>query len=205
MNKIIIPLILALAYAVSPAVQAEVFKCKDASGKTAYQEEHCHTGEQESRVAIPETAPPQRSQPGILTRESRIEILNEAPEPPKLPSANAAKDFEALKHSAEKGDPEAQYKLGQMYASGRGAAQNDDEAVKWYRESAEQGNAAGQYGLGGMYLKGRGVPQSVDEAMRWYQMAADQGHTGAQGMVESINNWQKAKKRKVHKVQKKRA
>ena len=40
--------------------------------------------------------------------------------------------------AAERGDANAQYRLGNCYAEGM--EKNDAEAVKWYRKAAEQGN-----------------------------------------------------------------
>jgi TPR repeat protein len=37
-----------------------------------------------------------------------------------------------------------------MYEQGRGVAQNDREAVRWYREAAIQGDVAAQTNLGTM-------------------------------------------------------
>ena len=51
---------------------------------------------------------------------------------------------------AERGDAEAQSRLGVMYAAGRGVPQDYDAAVKWYRLAAEQGNAKPPHNLGGM-------------------------------------------------------
>jgi hypothetical protein len=38
-----------------------------------------------------------------------------------------------------------------MYASGRGIAKDDTQAVYWFRKAAEQGHAKAQYNLGLMY------------------------------------------------------
>ena len=46
-----------------------------------------------------------------------------------------------------------------MYAKGRGVAQDDVQAVKWFRKAALQGNASAQYNLGLMYYKGESVTQ----------------------------------------------
>ena len=43
--------------------------------------------------------------------------------------------------AAAQGDDYAQHNLGVMYSFGRGVAQDDAEAVRWYRKAAEQGNA----------------------------------------------------------------
>ena len=65
-----------------------------------------------------------------------------------------------------RGDAEAQYNLGIMYAQGLGVPQDDAEAVRWYRLAAAQGNAGAQSYLGFMYDDGRGVPQDDAEAVR---------------------------------------
>ena len=81
---------------------------------------------------------------------------------------------------AEAGDVDAQYYLGYMYANGRGVAQDDAEAVKWYRLAADAGNATAQYNLGEMYANGEGVAQNDAEAVRWWLLAAEAGYDRAQ-------------------------
>ena len=46
-----------------------------------------------------------------------------------------------------------------MYDRGAGVAEDDREAVKWYRRAAEQGDASAQLNLGFMYSNGEGVAQ----------------------------------------------
>ena len=81
---------------------------------------------------------------------------------------------------AERGDPEAQLKVGEMYVAGRDIPQNDEVAFAWYRQAAEQGVAAAQFNVGLMYSTGRGVPRDEAEAVTWYQPAAAQGLAEAQ-------------------------
>ena len=88
--------------------------------------------------------------------------------------------FRLWKPLADKGDANAQYNLGLMYANGRGVAQDYKEAVKWYRLAAAQGNANAQYNLGVMYDQGNGVAQDYKEAVKWYRLAAAQGDARAQ-------------------------
>ena len=59
-----------------------------------------------------------------------------------------------------------------MFAEGRGVAQSDMEAARWYRKAADKGFAEAQYNLGTMFAQGRGVPQSDVEAARWHRKAA---------------------------------
>src|SRR5271170_2922325 len=64
-----------------------------------------------------------------------------------------------LKPLADKGNPEAQFLLGTMYASGHGVPKDDKQTAEWYRKAAVQGFALGQTNLGYMYRDGQGVPQ----------------------------------------------
>ncbi|MDR1485938.1 MAG: hypothetical protein LBT09_14095 [Planctomycetaceae bacterium] len=48
---------------------------------------------------------------------------------------------ESLKVEAEKGNAEAQFKLGVCYLDGEGVKKDYAEAVKWLRKVAEQGYA----------------------------------------------------------------
>ena len=82
---------------------------------------------------------------------------------------------------AERGDPEAQLEVGEMYVAGRDVPQNDAVAFAWYRQAAEQGVAEAQFNVGLMYSAGRGVPRDEAEAVTWYQKAA------AQGLAEAVD------------------
>jgi hypothetical protein len=90
-------------------------------------------------------------------------------------------ELDALRARSEQGDADAQFILGVMYDNGRGVAQNDAKAVRWFRLAAEQGLAEAQFSLGLMYATGTGVPQDDAETVHWYQLAAEQGQVDAQG------------------------
>ena len=81
---------------------------------------------------------------------------------------------------ADRGDAEAQFKLGLMYQEGQAVPSSDVEAIKWYMKAAVQGHAGAQYNLGLIYDEGESVPQNNTEAVKWYQKAAEQGHVDAQ-------------------------
>lgn len=99
-----------------------------------------------------------------------------APEEGLSPAEQAARYREA----AEQGDAEAQNNLGTCYATGEGAAQSYEEAVKWWRKAAEQGDLLAQCNLGMCYLNGEGVRRSDKEAVKWLRKAAEQGDAQAQ-------------------------
>jgi TPR repeat protein len=88
---------------------------------------------------------------------------------------------EALKwyrKAAERGYFEAQFKLGEMYANGKGVAKDDVEALKWYRKAAEQRYATQFNHLGAMYYDGEGAPEDAAEAVEWYRKLTEQGSHG---------------------------
>jgi TPR repeat protein len=81
---------------------------------------------------------------------------------------------------AQRGDAEAQYRVGRLYYYGRGVEQNYAQAGEWYLQAAEQGHARSQSNVGVMYEEGRGFPANDEEAARWYAKAAEQGRAVSQ-------------------------
>ena len=89
----------------------------------------------------------------------------------------------AIKHfrkAAEKGNAEAQFKLGNCLYQGLGAEQDQAEAVKWFRKAAEQGLAKAQFNLGLCFYQGQGTELDFVEAVKWFRKAAEQGLAEAQ-------------------------
>jgi len=91
--------------------------------------------------------------------------------------------FADTRAKAERGDVDAQVRLGQMYAIGQDLPKDSAEAVKWYRKAADQGNADAQRSLGWMCANGVGVPKDGAEGAKWVRKAADQGNAKAQGLL----------------------
>ena len=81
---------------------------------------------------------------------------------------------------AQAGDASAQYRLGVMYAEGRGIPANDAEAALWFERAAQQGEPMAQYNLGASYAEGTGVRKDMAAAAKWFRRAADQGVALAQ-------------------------
>jgi TPR repeat protein len=73
---------------------------------------------------------------------------------------------------AEKGDAEAQNKLGFVYDTGQGVGQDYAEAVKWYRKAADHGSALAQFNLAICYGSGQGLPLDFVQASKWFNLAA---------------------------------
>jgi TPR repeat protein len=91
--------------------------------------------------------------------------------------ATAAQELRPL---AERGNPEAQYRIGLMYEHGKGYPQNKGLAVLWLRKSADQGHAAAQTELGILYSTGDGIAQDDSQAAAWSRKGAEQGNPFAQ-------------------------
>ena len=56
--------------------------------------------------------------------------------------------FDQIRSRADGGDPVAQDNLGTTYRDDRGVAQDDAEAVRWFRRTVKQRNPLGQVSLG---------------------------------------------------------
>jgi TPR repeat protein len=91
-----------------------------------------------------------------------------------------------IEKAAEAGDAEAQFKLGALYANGKGVQQDSKAAAQWLRKSARQGWFPAQTLLGWCYASGNGVSQNAAEAVDWYNKAADQGDTDAMCSLADI-------------------
>lgn len=94
--------------------------------------------------------------------------------------------IDEVRFQAEKGDADAEAKLGLFYRDGRVLPQDNFEAVYWFRKAAGQGNAFAQANLGQMYENGWGVKQDYAEAGRWYRKAAEQGNVYAQANLGTL-------------------
>jgi len=92
---------------------------------------------------------------------------------------DSAAKIQRLTASAEKGDRFDQFSLGLRYGIGNGVAEDDVEAVKWFRKSAEQNFSAAQSALGACYKNGFGVTKDYVEACKWLNLAAAQGNETA--------------------------
>src|SRR5437867_1817726 len=80
---------------------------------------------------------------------------------------------------AERGDAEAEFRLGAMYERGEGTPAQPNQAAKWYRKAADQGYSQAQYALGKLYADGRGILQDYIEAHKWLNLASANGEAEA--------------------------
>ena len=89
----------------------------------------------------------------------------------------AMKEYRPL---AERGNAEAQYRVGRMYEFGQGVPQDKAKGIAWVRKAAEQNHADAQQELGVVYATGDGVKQDDVQAVEWFRKAATQGDATAQ-------------------------
>jgi len=80
-----------------------------------------------------------------------------------------------LRRAAAAGHIEAQLLLGYILDW----SEENEEAVRIYRQAAAAGDPRGQLELGRMYLAGEGVERDPMEARNWFEMAQAQGHIPA--------------------------
>jgi TPR repeat protein len=109
-----------------------------------------------------------------------------APMPPKLPEIGRThkytrEELSELRALSEKGDAEAQEKLGSLYAEGYSVDKNVREAVKWWKKAAAQGNPEAEYELGIAHHEGLGgLAKSDKKALEWFRKAAEHGEPRAE-------------------------
>lgn len=85
---------------------------------------------------------------------------------------------------------QALHKLGVMYENGKGVAQDDARALKWYRKAADKGYAPAQFSLGLIYMTGKEtVPQDHGQMLKWWLKAARGGDADAQLHLGLVYAW----------------
>lgn len=103
-----------------------------------------------------------------------------APPIPLEKSQQAQQSIADLKLLAERGESEAQAKLGIAFEHGQGTQQDFSQAASWYQKAAAQGDAIAQNNLGKLYSTGEGVHRNAQVAADLYQKSAEQGNALAQ-------------------------
>lgn len=81
------------------------------------------------------------------------------------------------------------FKLGEMYAAGRGVAQNLTLAVEPYQRACDGGHMRGCASLGAMYEMGNGVARSTSRAGELYQRACEGGASQSCEYLRLVPTW----------------
>ncbi|KAG2208150.1 hypothetical protein INT47_010512 [Mucor saturninus] len=93
---------------------------------------------------------------------------------------SAQKLLQELKYKAEKGDSDAQNKLGEAL---RDNQEDTHQSFTWFLKSANNGNARGLYNLGNCFYEGIGVQKSHGDAFDRFQDSAKKHDKDAQFML----------------------
>ena len=94
--------------------------------------------------------------------------------------------YQLVKHSAIRGNAQAQHILGVMYRKGLGVEPDEYTAFDWCKQAAENGLLEAQFQLGLMYLQGEGVTEDEEQAQQWLWLAADRGYPQASEVLQFI-------------------
>jgi serine/threonine protein kinase/TPR repeat protein len=122
--------------------------------------------------APPPAAPPvEAPKPRVPTTAEQLASADEA-----LAKGAHRDALSILQQLAQRGNVEAEAKLGRLYLDGRGVERNADEALRLFRSAAGKGHADAQFRLGEIYEAGQAVTQSYYLAYFWYSVAARHGH-----------------------------
>ncbi|MDH3633685.1 MAG: ankyrin repeat domain-containing protein [Gammaproteobacteria bacterium] len=103
-----------------------------------------------------------------------------------------------LQIMAEKGDPEAQYRLAGLYRAGKGVSKDLDKATDLYHESAQGGHADAQYAIALIIEKSNDSAASRNEARRWYKKSAAQGNQRASIKLEQFQQAPQVTPRRIN-------
>ena len=106
--------------------------------------------------------------------------LNAAPSPAQtqqLQNMHERKlSLDKLNNLAEKGDANAQYRLGLVYREGLGAERCESTAFRWFQQAAVTGHTDASFALGLLYADW----EDTDNALHWLDIARERGHEGAE-------------------------
>lgn len=89
---------------------------------------------------------------------------------------------DGLMKMAQDGDPESQFKLGNMYLRGTGIEQDYEKAIYWLKMAAQQGHPAARYNVACCYYSGLGVKEDKITAVNMFREAAEHGD------LDALNN-----------------
>jgi TPR repeat protein len=88
-----------------------------------------------------------------------------------------------VKSLAEKGDAEAELRMGLRYTSNARGIKDDKVAAQWFEKAARHGQVEAQYRYGLALQTGQGLIQDFKAGFYWLEKAARQGYAEAQFAV----------------------
>ena len=85
---------------------------------------------------------------------------------------------------AVNGDPEAQFKIGEMYETGDFFRRDACRSLVWYDKAARGGHATAMSYVALSYMQGEGVIQDPVRAHLWATAAAARGEYGSETVIQ---------------------
>jgi|GEM_PF-1365033 len=102
--------------------------------------------------------------------------------------------FSQLRADAERGEVEAQYRLGlehmPMEGGGGAALPGPESAAFWFRKAAGQGHWGAQLQLSRLYAQGKGLAEDGEKALFWLGKAVEQKEAQAP-LLQTLKDLQK--------------
>ena len=157
-----------------------VFAVRDHSPEACYQ-----LSEAYERGDVIE-ANPERAREWLRAAAERGHVIARARLGMEEHTSHEAADFDSISASAvQDNDPEAQYTLSQLYASGTGVKRNAAKALEWLETAAQNGNAKAQYDLGARLYLGQGGSPQPAKGRFWLKKAAAQKYAPAREFLKT--------------------
>jgi TPR repeat protein len=97
-----------------------------------------------------------------------------------LENSDKPSSFRYFKLAADRGMPNAQFKIGTFYQYGISVGTDLEQAFQYYNLAAEQGHVGAMFKTGWCYESGAGVQKNLFSAFKYYKLASDRNHFGAQ-------------------------
>ena len=105
-----------------------------------------------------------------------------------------SKAFEFYKKSAQQGNLDAMYNIGNAYLYNKGVAKDFIKAALWYKKAAAGGNVAAMNALKDMYVKGN-IDISLEHLKTWYirSLEVSAAHGSADSMLSLADIYESGK------------
>jgi hypothetical protein len=104
-----------------------------------------------------------------VTEVRKVAFDSAADGQPRTKRETKSQKIARYRREVSEGDPDAQFKLGNLYRLGEWGLEKDcKEAVRLFLLAAEQGHNKAQINLANSYFSGEGVETDVPTAITWY-------------------------------------
>jgi len=116
----------------------------------------------------------------VYYREQQMSHRSTTEQLHQLLSEFKKEQLAAIEEGAAAGDAEACFKLGALYANGRGVKQDSAQARKWLKKASAKENVAARTLLAWLYLNEESLGKRDSDALELFLQAAEAGDSDAQ-------------------------